>query len=101
MSCFFVSHRKESFGLGFCTSGVKVKHGKGKNAQDTFSKMLQELQGVSEPIAMAIVAIYPSVVSLYRKYSALLSENKVLEAHLLLSSIIVSVSFECYCSSAC
>lgn len=57
--------RKLHPNLGFCSL---VQPTKGKDASDTFKKMLTEIHSVSESVAACIVEHYPCLYDLIRAY---------------------------------
>lgn len=64
----------------------------GTGSSDTWLRMLQEIQLVTEPVARGIINIYPTVKSLYDAYKKCLTRE---EAESLLTFVEVTLSFSC------
>ena len=62
----------------------------GTNSSDTWLRMLQEIQFVTEPVARGITNVYPTVKSLYNAYKRCLTRE---EAENLLTFVEVILPF--------
>jgi hypothetical protein len=65
----------------------------GTGSSDTWLRMLQEIQLVTEPVARGIINNYPTVKSLYDAYKKCLTRE---EAESLLTFVEVILSFSCW-----
>ncbi|PKY37327.1 hypothetical protein RhiirA4_493476, partial [Rhizophagus irregularis] len=84
-----IPYKNRNCDLNFWVEGqVRV----GTGSSDTWLRMLQEIQLVTEPVARGIINIYPTVKSLYDAYKKCLTRE---EAESLLSFVEVILSFSC------
>jgi hypothetical protein len=63
----------------------------GTNLNDTWLRMLQEIQFVTEPVAKGIVNVYPTVKSLYNAYKKCITRE---EAEHLLTFVEVKINIK-------
>jgi crossover junction endonuclease EME1 len=79
-----IPYKNRNCDLNFWAEGqVRV----GTNFNDTWLRMLQEIQFVTEPVARGIISVYPTVKSLYNAYNKCITRE---EAESLLTYVEIS-----------